>query len=204
MSSLATVEKLQGVEVSEGVRLVRAIRRLDQLLPLKHRQAALPATILSVHRAILRSFAEQGRPLKRQEIAAMLGSEASALNALATLDTNDLIVLNFAAAKDPVSKKTIILDPKAVEVVGAYPFTMDQTPHKVTLFGQEVHSMCAFDGLGVAPMFNTETRIASKCHVTGDPIQVHQKGMEILNVNPPTTWFGIRWQGAAITAAHGL
>ena len=57
-----------GSATSESIRLLRALRHLNQLLPLKYRQAALPAELRAVHRGILYSFAERGRPLTRAEL----------------------------------------------------------------------------------------------------------------------------------------
>src|ERR1035437_3945221 len=205
MPPQSTSVQSTGIENCEGVRLLRALRHLNHILPLKRRQASLPAPLVMIHRSILRSLAERGRPLKRAEIAGMLGNELSALNALAVLGSNDLIVLNSAVTKDPVTKRVIIHDPAGVEVVGAYPMTTATTPHKVTLYGHEIFAMCAFDGLSIAPMFNTETRIESKCHVTGEPIKIHQKGMELLEASPSVeVQFGIRWQKIAGSAAHGI
>ena len=205
MTVQATTEQTTGIENCEGVRLLRALRHLNHVLPFKHRQASLPAPLKMIHRLLLRSLAEKGRPLKRAEIAGILGSEKSALNALAVLGSNDLIVLNSTVTKDPVTKRVIIQDPAGVEVVGAYPMTTATTPYKVTLFGHDVFAFCALDGLSIAPMFNTETRIESKCRVTGEPIKVHQKSMELLEVSPSiNVQFGVRWGKADVTAAHGI
>ena len=205
MPEQATFEHSTGIENCEGVRLLRALRHLNHILPLKHRQTALQPPLAMVHRSILRSLAERGRPLTRSEIAGILGNEKSALNALAVLGSNDLIVLNSAVTKDPVTKRVIINDPANVEVIGAYPMTTATTPYKVTLFGHDIYAMCALDGLSIAPMFNTETRIESKCHVTGEPIKIRQKGMELFEASPSiNVQFGIRWGKADATAAHGI
>jgi hypothetical protein len=205
MTVQATFEQTTGIENCEGVRLLRALRHLNHVLPLKHRKASLPRPLAMVHRSILQSLADRGRPLTRAEIAGILGNEKSALNALAVLGSNDLIVLNSAVSKDPVTKRVIINDPARVEVVGAYPFSTVATPYKVTLFGHDIYAMCALDSLSIAPMFNTETHIESKCHVTGEPIKIRQKGMELLEASPSiNVQFGIRWGKADVTAAHGI
>ena len=205
MSVQASAEQSTGIENCEGVRLLRALRHLNRVLPLKHRQSTLPKPLAMVHRSILHSLAERGRPLSRAEIAAMLGNERAALNALTVLGSNDLIVLNSAVTKDPVTKRVMINDPAKVEVIGAYPFSTAATSYKVTLFGHEIYAMCALDSLSIAPMFNTETHIESKCHVTGEPIKIRQKGMELLEASPSINiQFGIRWGKADVTAAHGI
>jgi hypothetical protein len=204
MSTLPMTERATKSEVSESVRLLRALKHLNQLLPLKYRQAALPPELVAVHRGILHSFAERGRPLSVAEIAAMLGSRDSALKALAVLATNDLVVLNEAAAKDPVSHQVVIHIPETLEIAGAYPFSAVPTSFVVNLLGHDVYAMCGFDALSMAAMFHTETRITTKCKVTGEPILVHQKEMEILDVQPSRNIrLGVRWQKGAV-AAHGL
>lgn len=40
-----------------------ALQKLNQLLPLAERQAALPAPLTELHRAVLHSFVNRGRPL---------------------------------------------------------------------------------------------------------------------------------------------
>jgi mercuric reductase len=194
----------QNAVADESIRLVRALRHLNRLLPLKYRQAGLAPPLAGVHRAILRSFAERGRPLTRAEIGDLLGGESVALEALTELGSKDLVVLNSAAVKDPDTSKVMILDPAAVEIVGAYPFSVPPTAYVVSLFGHDVFAMCALDALSIAAMFNTETRISSKCHATGEPVRIRQHGMEILEVSPATTQFGVRWHKGSNTAAHGL
>ena len=49
-----------------------AVDRLAAQLPLQDRQSALPEAYASVHRQTLRSLASLGRPLDRDEIAALL------------------------------------------------------------------------------------------------------------------------------------
>jgi hypothetical protein len=205
MAPQVLLEQNLGSEVDESIRLLRALRHLNELLPLKYRQASLEPRLVDVHRSILRSFAEHGRPLTLREISARLGDEEPALNALKVLAGKDLIVLNSAAVKDSETQQVIIHDPAAVEVVGSYPFTTEPRAYIVNLFGHDVHAMCALDGLSMAPMFDTETRITSKCHLTGEPIQIRQRGMQILDVSPPTgVRLGIRWHKGSNTAAHGL
>jgi mercuric reductase len=193
-----------GSATSESIRLLRALRHLNQLLPLKYRQAALPAELRAVHRGILYSFAERGRPLTRAEIAAMLGSESAAVKALTVLADKDLIVLNSAAGKDPATFEVVIHDPANVEIAGAYPFSAVPTKYVVHLMGHDVYAMCALDAMSIAAMFDTETHITAKCIATGAPVHMHQRGNEILSVEPATTRFGVRWQKGSATAAHGL
>lgn len=198
------MDQAKKTEISESVRLLRALKHLNDLLPLKYRQASLPPELVAVHRGILHSFAERGRPLSVNEIAGMLGSREAALRALAVLATNDLVVLSEAAAKDATTHQVVINKPEAVEVAGAYPFSAVPTGFVVNMFGHDVNAMCGFDSLSIAAMFHTETRISAKCKVTGEPIRIHMNEAGILDVAPSRDIrLGVRWQKGAV-AAHSL
>ena len=165
-----------------------AVERLTGQLPLQPRQAALPPGWAAVHRAVLRSLVEQGRPLTREEIAAMLpAGDVDA--ALARLGGDDLVVLAAGSR----------------EVVGAYPVTCEPTPHQVTVHGHTIHAMCALDAVSVAPMFDAETVIESRCHVTRTPIRIRQSGERLLAVEPSDdVRVGVRWQNPTGAAAHSM
>jgi len=182
--------------------ILQSLARLQQLLPLKKRQQALPAPLRMVHRAILRGLAETGKPPRTAEIAAMLGSRQSAVHALGTLRKNDLIILNSPVTVDETTHRTTA--PENIEIVGAYPMTTENTPHKVEVGGHFVNAMCAVDALVISPMFGRETRIESRCHATGAPIRIRQKEAEILEANWPDIRVGIRWQTFSTHAAHTL
>ena len=164
-----------------------ALDKLNSLLPLKARQTQLQPQLRDLHIAILRNFASAGRPLSREEVAQQLGggnTEAS----LARLAADDLVVLN----------------PDHSEIVGAYPFTAEERVHKVLVNGQTVHAMCALDALAIAPMFETATRIDSRCHVTGTPVEIHMQGGALLSAKPGEVHVGIHWQGTSGCAAQSL
>ncbi len=184
--------------------LYAALKRLNALLPLKARQRSLPEPIAYVHRQILRSLAERGKPITRAKIAAILGNEATMLNALALLGSNDLVVLNTKVVEDQKTRRMVLENPDG-EILGAYPMTTEQTPHHVRVNGTEVYAMCAVDALAIGLMFDTETCIDSKCHVTGEPVYICQKGKELKEVSPGGDLrVGIRWQKPAGSAAHTL
>jgi mercuric reductase len=156
-----------------------------------------------VHRAILRALAETGQPPRQAEIAAMLGNKRSAVHALGVLAKNDLVILNSPIRIDETIRQPIA--PENVEVVGAYPMTTAKTPHQVVIGGHSVNAMCAVDALAISPMFGQETRIESRCHFTGTPIRILQKGTEIPEASPsPDIRVGIRWQSFCEHAAHSL
>ena len=202
MTTLLQPEK-QTELATERRDVLQSLTHLQQLLPLKKRQQALSPPLRMVHRAILRSLAETGHPPRQAEIAAMLGSKRSAIHALATLGKNDLVILNAPVTFDEKTHQLIV--PEEVEVLGAYPMTTEKTPHKVEINGHVVNAMCAVDALALSPMFGWDTRIESRCHVTGIPIRIRQKGTELTEVNPSAELrVGIRWQSACAGAAHTL
>lgn len=184
--------------------LYGALKRLKAFLPLKARQRTLPKPVAYVHREILRSLAERGKPLTRAEIAAILGGEASMRTALTQLRQNDLVVLNSKVVTDEKTHETRLENPDAV-ILGAYPMTTEKTPHRVKVFGHEVYAMCAVDALAIGQMFDTETCIDSQCHVTGEPIYICQVGNEVKEATPSRdVRVGIHWQKPKDSAAHSL
>jgi mercuric reductase len=182
--------------------ILQSLNRLQQLLPLKKRQQSLSPPLRMVHRTILRSLAETGKPPSQAEIAALLGSSKSAVHALGILGKNDLVVLNAPLRTDEKTHQTIA--PENVEVLGAYPLTTENTPHKVSIGDHTVNAMCAVDALVISPMFGFDTIIESRCHVTGTPIRIRQKGAEIREASGPDIRVGIRWQTFCSHAAHSL
>ncbi|MEN8204855.1 MAG: alkylmercury lyase family protein [Pseudomonadota bacterium] len=165
-----------------------AVQRLNSQLPLKARQLALPSGLASVHRATLSSLAKQGRPPNREELSELLdGGDVDA--ALTRLANDDLIVLNTTGT----------------EIVGAYPMTMEVTPHHLRVNRQPVNAMCALDALSVGPMFDAEVEITSRCHVTGTAITIQMQGETLHEVSPsPDVHVGVRWQNPSACAAHSM
>lgn len=155
-----------------------AVNRLNKILPLAERQKKLNPEISSLYKNILRSYVELGRTLNKAEITQQVDNIDEAIN---TLRSNDMVV--FDSNDDPV---------------GAYPFTMEQRDHKVTVNDHLVHSMCALDALAISPMFNLKTHIDSCCFVSGDSISIDQLDQTILNkeINNDVH-FAINWNSAA-------
>jgi hypothetical protein len=163
------------------------LEKLTFLLPLPARHAALAPELQHIHEVFLRSLVERGRPLSMDEIAE-LAPGGDALNAVWTLAAHDLIVLD--AGRQPV---------------GAYPVTVEQTPFRVHVKGNDIRAMCAFDAVSVAPMFETEVVIDARCPVTGEAIHVEQQDRKILNVLPsPDARVGIWWRTPGPVAARTL
>lgn len=167
--------------------LATALDRLNSLLPLKERQDRLDPTLRKLHRAILEGFARDGKPLSTEQLAAGPGDDAVA-GALQRLAADDLVVLTADRQ----------------QLAGAYPFTAEERVHRVLVNGHTVHAMCALDALSVAPMFNTATRVDSRCHVTGTAIEIHMQGAGLLSAQPAEPFVGIRWQGTSGCAAQSL
>jgi mercuric reductase len=130
---------------------------------------------------------EQGRAPSRAELADQLGGR-DVDAALADLGRADLVVL----------------DPTGKAVVGAYPVTVESTEHRVLVQGRAIRAMCALDAVSVAPMFDTETTIDSRCRLTGTPIHVRMRGGEILEARPAEAVVGVRWQMPEAVAAHSM
>ena len=152
--------------------------RLNKILPLAERQRNLSKELADAYQSILRSYVDRGTTLSKCEIAQHVHNPDEAIN---TLKDYDMVVFDDNG-----------------EPVGAYPFTMEQRKHEVTVNGHKVHCMCALDALAVGPMFNLETAINSRCHVSGEPVCIHQNNMDIVNAdNNSETFFGISWNSAA-------
>ena len=163
------------------------LEKLISMLPLKARQIEVGGKLGNLHKAILKGFAEKGRPLNDQEIEKIVG-KGNAAAALKSLQSKDLAVLDANG-----------------KLVGSYPWTSEKTKHNVTINGHVVNAMCAFDALATSQMFDTKTRIESKCHVTNADIVLEQSGTKILSAKPSEdVHFGIIWNSPTGCCAHSL
>jgi len=162
-----------------------AAERLNRILPLAANQHALGISLRHLHREMLYSYVRQGRTLNREEMARYVDDLDETIN---TLKHNDLVVFNDNE-----------------EPIGAYPFTMEERIHEVTVNDNIVHCVCALDALAVSPMFNVPTKIASRCHVTNDSITLQQHGLEILNgADASNIYVGINWCAATESSCCGF
>jgi hypothetical protein len=165
-----------------------AVEKLNTQLPLKARQDQLPSALKTMHQLVLYSLVNQGRPPTRDELNDVLVEE-SVDNSLERLGADDLVVLD---AEDKLP-------------VGAYPVTIEQTPHKIFVNGHTIHAMCALDAVSVAPMFDVDTVIESTCHVSQTPITIRMQGSDVLEAQPSADiMVGIRWQMPSAVAAHSM
>jgi hypothetical protein len=160
-----------------NTKVVNAIERLNKILPLTERQQKLGKEQAEVYQNILHSYVERGASLSKNEIA----QQVEDINAcIEVFKQNDMVVFDSDG-----------------EPIGAYPFTMEQREHKVVVNDNKVHCMCALDALAVSPMFDMETTIKSKCHVTAKPVSIHQRYHEIMDAeNNSDVFFGISWNSA--------
>lgn len=164
-----------------------AVERLSSQLPLKYRQQQLPAALKVVHLQILYTLIKEGRVPEKKDLQEILGDE-SIMDALQYLGQNDLVVLD-----------------KNGYVIGAYPVTLESTPHNIEINGHHIYAMCALDAVSVAPMFNMEVTIRSVCHLSQTPIYIKMHTDKISAVQPETdVTVGVRWQMPTNVAAHSM
>ena len=65
--------------------------------------------------------------------------------------------------------------------------------------------MCAFDAVAVAPMFNAEVAVRSRCPVTGDEIAVSMKGNNVISISPGSdVQVGVWWRDPGAVAARNF
>ena len=110
-----------------------------------------------VHRAILRTWAETGRPPEPGDLDKVTaGSGRATRQVLDDLHEGDAIRL----APDG-------------RIAVAYPFSAAPTRHRVRIGeATDVHAMCAIDALGISAMLDEDTRIDSVDATTGRDVTV--------------------------------
>lgn len=161
-----------------NTKVINAVDRLNKILPLSRNLQSLNKDQADVYQNILNSYAEQGASLNKHEIARQVENIDETIK---VLKENDMVVFDVGG-----------------EPIGAYPFTMEQREHEVTVNGHKVHCMCALDALAVSPMFDKEATINSICHVTGEPVSIQQRNREIINSDDnKDVYFGLSWNSAA-------
>lgn len=163
----------------------KAFQKLNSLLPLKERQDQLSKRQKTLHQWILRFIVENGGIPNIGLLTQRFGDNV--VEDIHILAENDLIVINSDSLP-----------------IGAYPVTLETTPHSISMDKTNIYAMCALDALSIAPMFNKSVHIHSQCHLTHMPIDIDMQGEKILNVNQPALMIGIRWQKPYKVAAHSL
>lgn len=139
--------------------------------------------------ALLQLYAEDGRAPDIRALAARAGlSEMAIRPLLEELRRRDLVVVD------------------GERIVGAYPFTDQDTGHRVTLDGRVLNAMCAVDALGIGAMTDQDITIASQCRHCDSPIRIatRDRGRALADIEPPSAvmWQSVRYEGAC--AANSL
>lgn len=159
-------------------KISEAVKRLNKILPLKVNQQSLSGELRLLHRDILYSYIDIGRSLNRAEIAQRVENIEETIK---ILQQNDLVVFDGSG-----------------EPIGAYPFTMEQREHKLSVNGHIVHCMCALDSLAVSAMYGVDVEINSACLLSGSPVLIQQKGYELFNAaDVQDVCFVINWNAAS-------
>ena len=153
-----------------------ALIKLNALLPLHERQKNLTDEARVWHRNILSDLAYIGKV-----------PTDIPMSTLKSLHENDLIVLNSKV------------------IVGAYPFSLRKTDHRIFNDDIDLYAMCAFDAIAIAPLFLININIHSHCYVTNEAIQIYQEGEQLVQAKPSIDiYVGIRWQSAGSCSADSL
>ncbi len=106
-------------------------------------------------------------------------------------------VSDLEAAIDVLRNGDMMKFSERGDPVGAYPFTMESREFEVRINGHQIHATCALDALAVSPMFAMKAQIASRCRITGDPVNILQSGRTIENPDEAgDVHFGIAWDAA--------
>jgi len=163
-----------------SVKIQNALSRLNSILPLSAQQQTLDRAALFIHKKILHSFVESGSMLSRDDIITLA-------------DNADAIITKL------VAKDLITID-QHNNLIGAYPFTMDQRSHRVTVNGFTVHAMCALDALAISPMFTLPTTIESQCDISKSTVHIKQHCLFFQN-EPKIhdVYFAINWNATSNT-----
>jgi alkylmercury lyase len=123
------------------------------------RQAALPAPVRDLHRAVLRRFLDAGTAPDLSWLRQAARELGLGDSAVAGLEAADLVHLDGGV------------------VAVAYPFSGTPTRQQVELDGfPAVYAMCAIDALGIPAMTGRDGRIAAADPRDGTPVVVSVKG----------------------------
>ncbi len=142
-----------------------------------------------VWRAVLRLYADHGRPPAPHELVPATGMQPDRiLDLLRNLDRRDLIYMEGDTQR----------------ILRAYPFTETTTGHLVELKGHSLNALCAIDALGVGSMYRTDVSIGSTCRFCGETISIATtgNGRELGMVSPvdAVVWYDFAFDGSAATS----
>lgn len=142
-----------------------------------------------LHVALLELYGRHGRAPTMAELAAGTGLAPDTVARLLTrLGERDMVVL----------------DADSGAVVGAYPFTENDTGHRVELAGSTLNAMCAIDALGAGAMYGVDSVIESSCRQCGAGIRIAtgEGGASVRDASPPeaVVLAGIQYRDRASTS----
>ena len=143
-----------------------------------------------VWRTVLELFARSARPPHLHEIAKETGFSAENIRTLVSeLRAHDLLGS----------------DASADAILYAYPFTGEQTEHRVQLCGRWLYAVCAVDALGIGGMFRADVVIESSCRACGSRIEIGtaQGGKSLSHACPgdAVVWYDLAYSGRAAATA---
>ncbi len=140
-------------------------------------------------RAFLDLYGREGQAPTRAALAADTGMDAASVSmALARLRSRDIVVL----------------DADTGEITGAYPFTDNDTGHRVRLGAHVLNAMCAIDALGAGAMYGRDVAIDSTCRRCAAPVRLTTRdngaALDDISPSPTVVWSGICYEGQAATS----
>ena len=125
-------------------------------------------------RTVLDLYGREGRAPSKAALAADTGMDAASVSmALARLRSRDILVL----------------DADTGEITGAYPFTDNETGHRVRLGAHVLNAMCAIDALGAGAMYGRDVAIESTCRRCAAPVRLttRDNGAALDDISPSPT-----------------
>jgi mercuric reductase len=156
----------------------QSLLKLSRILPIKNALDALDESTAGTYFTILNGFYTLGRAPFIQELAV---TAPVAREHVSLLARQDLLTID-----------------KSGEILGCYPFTMEQRAHRIDLNGHQVYAMCALDALAPASMFNCPSAVSSICAVTSQPVNIKLKNSTVLNADEASDiHVGINWIAAS-------
>ncbi len=159
-------------------KVLNALKRLQRILPLTNNQQSCSTHVKLLHQEILYSFIKTGTAIKKDDMMSLVDDIESTLY---DLKQKDLVVFN-----------------DQMEVIGAYPFTIENREHKINVNGYCLNAMCALDALSVSSMFQLNTVILSLCRVTQAKIHIEQHKGKVINTEQTKgIHIGITWSAAS-------
>lgn len=146
-------------DTSEAIENIIAAAGIEDHKRGAKRHARLTPLERALYFWILRRFAAAGRPVAAEMRVAARHLGIDLERSLGSLAREDLVHVDSTGS-----------------ITVAYPFSGVPTRHRVRFpNGAEVHTMCALDALGIAPMFDTAIDLVSSDPLTRQEIRVQME-----------------------------